>query len=45
MRRTYLVIVVVAMLCALHAHANPIDTDNDLVFDDFDRCPLQKGPA
>ena len=28
---------------ALHAIANPIDTDNDRVFDDFDDCPNQYG--
>lgn len=32
-----------AILAALHAFANPIDTDNDGVFDEDDQCPTVKG--
>lgn len=32
-----------AILAALHAFANPIDTDHDRVLDDLDDCPNQYG--
>lgn len=33
----------IAIIVASHASANPIDTDNDEVFDDDDACPTQPG--
>lgn len=32
-----------AILAALHAFSNPLDTDNDSVLDDFDDCPTSMG--
>ena len=40
-----LAVAALAASSALSAGANPIDTDNDHVFDDADDCPLRKGPA
>ena len=43
LKKTILTVVGLVVV-AVQAGANPIDTDNDQVFDDDDDCPNQKGP-